>query len=407
MESFKSPASRLARLFKRSRNAWKTKALDKQQRLRAAQVRIRDLEKSRAYWKERALTAEGGACASPQETPGDGEAEPEEPSREALCVPARHQYSVMVIALTLQLYLHTGLGRRGVRRVLELLAPWQALAVPGSTTVLNWLYRCGLALLQRAPERREDWIYVIDHTVSLGEAKCLVILGIPVSALAECGYSPPHRAMTVLAVEVTTHSTGAWVAGMLAQTAARTGMPVQIVADHGSDLHKGIALFQDQPAADCIETYDISHRIATLLKAELSQDARWTAFLAHCATTLSTFQQSDLAALLPPRQRTKARYMHYDAHVEWAERLLAYYDRGDFSAIARPCVLSYAAWEHLLHGFDRARVGPLRVLIGQRYADKEAFCQALQAHSDIPLARLDATFWTLADKQINRNICKC
>jgi hypothetical protein len=60
MESFKSPASRLARLFKRSRNAWKTKALDKQQRLRAAQVRIRDLEKSRAYWKERALTAEGG-----------------------------------------------------------------------------------------------------------------------------------------------------------------------------------------------------------------------------------------------------------------------------------------------------------------------------------------------------------
>jgi hypothetical protein len=303
----------------------------------------------------------------------------------------------MVIALTLQLYLHTGLGRRGVRRVLELLAPWQALAVPGSTTVLNWLYRCGLALLQRAPERREDWIYVIDHTVSLGEAKCLVILGIPVSALAECGYSPPHRAMTVLAVEVTTHSTGAWVAGMLAQTAARTGMPVQIVADHGSDLHKGIALFQDQPAADCIETYDISHRIATLLKAELSQDARWTAFLAHCATTLSTFQQSDLAALLPPRQRTKARYMHYDAHVEWVERLLADYDRGDFSAIARPCVLSYAAWEHLLHGFDRARVGPLRVLIGQRYADKEAFCQALQAHSDIPLARLDATFWTLAD----------
>jgi hypothetical protein len=166
MESFKSPASRLARLFKRSRNAWKTKALDRQQRLRAAQVRIRDLEKSRAYWKERALTAEGGACASPQATPGDGEAQPEEPPREALCVPARHQDSVMVIALTLQLYLHTGLGRRGVRRVLELLAPWQALAGPGSTTVLNWLYRCGLGLLQRAPERREDWIYVIERPAS-------------------------------------------------------------------------------------------------------------------------------------------------------------------------------------------------------------------------------------------------
>lgn len=356
MESFKSPVSRLARLFKKSRDAWKTKALDKQRRLRAAQVRIRDLEASRAYWKERALGAEGGDEHAADDAPSIGEGEPEEPPpRWDLCTPARHSYPVMVIQLTLQLYLHTGLGHRGVRRVLELFAPWQALAVPGSTTVLNWLYRCGLALLQGMPERREDWIYVIDHTVALGEAKCLVILGIPVKALAHCGYSPPHQAMRVLAVEVTTHSTGAWVAGVLAQTGARTGMPVQIVADHGSDLHKGIALFQEQHAPGCLETYDISHRIATLLKAELSQDARWTALLAHCATTLSTFQQTDLACLLPPRQRTKARYMHLDAHVDWAERLLAYYDRGDFSAIARPCVLSYPAWEHLCQCIGPAR----------------------------------------------------
>jgi outer membrane PBP1 activator LpoA protein len=65
MESFKSPVSRLARLFKKSRDVWKTKALDKQQRLRAAQVRIRDLEKSRAYWKQRALATEGGRAVCP------------------------------------------------------------------------------------------------------------------------------------------------------------------------------------------------------------------------------------------------------------------------------------------------------------------------------------------------------
>jgi len=43
MEDFKSPASRLAGLFKKSRDAWKEKALKRQRRLRASQVKIRDL----------------------------------------------------------------------------------------------------------------------------------------------------------------------------------------------------------------------------------------------------------------------------------------------------------------------------------------------------------------------------
>jgi hypothetical protein len=48
MDTFKKPVARLARLFQASRDAWKAKALDKQRRLRAGQVKIRDLEASRA-----------------------------------------------------------------------------------------------------------------------------------------------------------------------------------------------------------------------------------------------------------------------------------------------------------------------------------------------------------------------
>ena len=70
MNDLKSPVSRLARLFRDARDRWRAKALERQQRLRAAQVRIRDLEHSRSYWKERALAAEGRALASGV---GDGE----------------------------------------------------------------------------------------------------------------------------------------------------------------------------------------------------------------------------------------------------------------------------------------------------------------------------------------------
>ncbi len=52
--NYKSSPSRLARLFKQSREKWRRKALDRQKKLESADVKIRDLEKSRDKWKQEA-----------------------------------------------------------------------------------------------------------------------------------------------------------------------------------------------------------------------------------------------------------------------------------------------------------------------------------------------------------------
>lgn len=57
---FKSPTSRLARLFRAGRDNWKQKALEKQKKLRALEIKVRDLSASREYWKTRAIAAEKG-----------------------------------------------------------------------------------------------------------------------------------------------------------------------------------------------------------------------------------------------------------------------------------------------------------------------------------------------------------
>jgi len=399
MNDLKTPVARLARVFRDARDRWKAKALERQQRLRAAQVRIRDLEHSRAYWKARALAAEEGQAPGSDASGGDTEEDGGEEPPPAL-VPTRvtnHYHSLEVMQLSLQLYLHASFGCRGVSGVLRLLAGYLPLGVPASTTVLNWCYRLGLAVLQRPLPRRDDWMFVVDLTVALGELKCLVVLGMPVARLAESGYSPRHRDMTVLAVAVTASSTGVWVAAVLEQVATRTGVPVQIVADHGSDVRKGIALFRQQ-APRCVETYDISHAIAAHLKAHWRDDGHWQGFLQQAGATLSHFQQTDLALLLPPRQRSKARYMAIDAHIDWAQRLIDYHDRGDFSAIGRPCVFSADAWARLRATWGRRRVDPLRALIGQRYETRAALCEALQAAGATALDELDETFWRLADR---------
>ncbi len=54
LTDYKSPPSRLARFFRDSRNGWKQKALERQNKLRAADVKVRDLTKSRDKWKREA-----------------------------------------------------------------------------------------------------------------------------------------------------------------------------------------------------------------------------------------------------------------------------------------------------------------------------------------------------------------
>ncbi len=398
MNDLRTPMSRLRRVFRDARDRWRAKALERQKRLRAAQVRIRDLEHSRAYWKARALAAEGQAPAS-DASGGETDADSGEEPPTAL-VPTRltnHHHSLAVMQLSLQLYLHASFGCRAVSWVLRLLAGYLPLGVPAATTVLNWCCRLGLAVLQRPLPRRDDWIFVIDETVGLGALKCLIVLGIPAGRLAETGYSPRHCDMTVLAVEMTVKSTGSWVAAVLEQVSARTGVPVQIVADHGSDVRKGIALFRQQ-APSCVETYDISHAIATQLKAHWRNDGHWQGFLQQAGATLSHFQQTDLAFLLPPRQRTKARYMAIDAHVDWAQRLIGYHDQGDFSPIGLPCVFTANAWVRLRTAWGKRRVEPLRALIGKHYDTRAALCEALQAAGATALDDLDDTFWRLADR---------
>ena len=61
MNSFERKALKQAN---ESKAKWKQKAIERNKRLRAAQLRIRDLEKSRQMWRDRAVAAQE---QSPQE----------------------------------------------------------------------------------------------------------------------------------------------------------------------------------------------------------------------------------------------------------------------------------------------------------------------------------------------------
>lgn len=51
-QEFKSPPTRLARLFRKSRDTWKRRAADKPRTLKKMRITVRDLSASRDHWRE-------------------------------------------------------------------------------------------------------------------------------------------------------------------------------------------------------------------------------------------------------------------------------------------------------------------------------------------------------------------
>ena len=81
--TFRTPTRILIPKLVKSRDGWKKKAGERKKRLKAAKIRVRDLETSRDGWRERAEEAErkvaelSGQLSQTQQTLADAQAEAE------------------------------------------------------------------------------------------------------------------------------------------------------------------------------------------------------------------------------------------------------------------------------------------------------------------------------------------
>jgi hypothetical protein len=239
------------------------------------------------------------------------------------------------------------------------LALWTSLlpggVSPCAETIRLWLLRVGLYLLQRPVPLCSAWALLVDLTIQLGQHKCLVILGVSLPEFSRSRCALDHHSVHVLAVQVLTHSTGEVIAEQLEHVATRVGVPQQVVSDHGSDVQRGIGLFQDKHP-EVVASYDVTHQLASLLKAELEPDARWHEFIQHCQQTRQQVQQTAGSLLMPPAWRTKARYLNLASHLNWAQDVLALLQGAGQEALAEQLDCSVPAGQQWLS----AKLGWLR-----------------------------------------------
>ena len=228
----------------------------------------------------------------------------------------------------IQCVLQAATSLRGASAVLGLLRDLTpgVSARPAANTGQMWLLQIGLYELQREKEAADDWVWLIDHAVQAGTIRCLLIVGVRISAWRAAQRPLEHHDLSVLALEPVEKSDGETVARQLEATSAATGIvPRAVLSDQGSDLKSGISAYcQTHPQTAVV--HDIAHRTANEMKRELLADPRWQQFLVATGKAKQRLIMTPLAHLTPPKLRSKARYMNLQELVTWGQRMLCYLD---------------------------------------------------------------------------------
>jgi hypothetical protein len=317
-KEYTGPIRKLVRFFEKSRDQWKAKCGEAKARLKRLKSRHRFLQQSRDQWRQQAQQlgqelAEAKAIErglrEEVEKLKAGE-RPTAPAAEGLIdfavIPPRHQYSVGHAAMFIRLVLSDAASLRCAGRAIESVFTClqMSLATPAWSTGRLWILRLGYYKLTRAKEQAADWVWIVDHTVQVGDEKCLVILGLRLRALPAIGHCLSHQDVEPIALIPVKQSNGAVVLKQLEGQVEKTGLPREIISDHGTDLKAGLEQFA-AAHRETVVIYDIKHKTAAILKRELGRDATWQAF-AHQANQTKR-QVSKPRWLLPP-SKTKARY---------------------------------------------------------------------------------------------------
>ncbi len=196
--------------------------------------------------------------------------------------------------------------------------------VPHFTTGIEWALRVGLHCLQQAQcHLDEKWVGIADFTIQIGSKKALIVLRVPLSALSQ-GKALTLKQVEVIGLSLSETWNGERVKTYLVSLFKRCGWPSHVVSDCGSDMKKGIVntLLEAPNRASWIS--DVTHFIANALKHYYAKLSLFQQFQTLCTRIRQRLQQTRFAFLLPPKARTKGRFLGVSRQAQWGLRTITY-----------------------------------------------------------------------------------
>lgn len=165
----------------------------------------------------------------------------------------------------------------------------------------------------------------------MGAMKCLLVLGVRLETLQnKKNFILSHNDVKPLVLKTIESCPGEVVKEALDKAKEKTQGAVVIISDEGSELKRGVRLFQEEQEEiqKPIHLHDVTHKIDLVLKKELKNDCEWKKFTQEMTNTTQQLKLTPSSHLIPPKQRQKNRMRSEVDIIEWGIKVCNYLENG-------------------------------------------------------------------------------
>lgn len=230
-----------------------------------------------------------------------------------------HRYSVEAVQAAVCVKLETSASFHAVVQGLSIIGSVYHLSefpcAIHHSTVITWIKKIGYYELTKSLDKRGAWVIILDESVQIGQVKLLVIQGIRVIDL------PSDRALQLTDLQTLfVSSASSWsgdkIAEALVVVKERVGEIAYAVSDNGPNIKKALK------KENITQIHDITHHIALIIKSLYQKDEQFVAFTGEMGRIKKKGVLGKAAAVLPPNQRVKSRFLNINLVTKWGQKAL-------------------------------------------------------------------------------------
>jgi len=233
--------------------------------------------------------------------------------------PKDHKYPIFLIMIALEIILSTSCGFRATQKILAIFNKYYHFSKksPNAVTILNWSKKFGCYQLQKPKEKADDWVVILDESIEFGHDKLLNVYGVRQSKI-DPNRALKYKDLVPFLIKAQPSWTGDLIKNELEKIQKISGNFLFAVADGGNAICRCLRLSQ------ITHIYDITHKIAWILKQIYKDHPDFIAYTKEMSKMRTKLVLSDVSHILPPNQRTDSRFMNLDILSDWGTKVLTF-----------------------------------------------------------------------------------
>jgi hypothetical protein len=223
------------------------------------------------------------------------------------------------------LYTQCNISFRTVSRILHILNEFFGFgitSIPCPNSIENWVKKGGYRIYHDSPKDAisENYGLIIDESIMVGNEKMILTLG--VAAEKKDDRALQKKDVCVLNMSVASSWNSTEIKKILEKVEEKVGKsPDYVVSDNDSKLDKSIR------EKGYIHLRDVGHSIALQIEKVYAKSDKLKDYLTSLAAVKAKEVMRPASYLLPPTQRSIARFMNLSKLINWGKQILNNFPR--------------------------------------------------------------------------------